>query len=138
MDERVVTYTRFLFEMVLEALGHATAYQRKDVAHAEAPLQDTQDTVLVIPANKIDAIVERYQKLFQDLGGKDQLVAELHVTRTETGLYIVAELVLVQEVTKDKRTRESVLLTYIKVEPHHLWIDHRDVPIRGYRKSVPR
>ena len=137
MDERVITYTRFLFEMVLEALSHATAYQREHVTHAEAPLEYPKDAVIVVAPNEIDAIVERYQKLFQDLGGEDELIPKLHVTRTETGLHIVAELICVQEVPKNQRSGESVLLAYINVKPHHLWIDHRHVPIRAYRK-VPR
>ena len=138
MDIRILGYTRLLFEMVLEALSHATAYQREHVAHTEAPLEYPKDAVIVIAPNEIDAIVERYQKLFQDLGGEDELIPKLYVTRTETGLNIVAELIFIQEITKDQRTRESVLLAYVKVEPHHLWIDHRNVPIRAYRKSVPR
>src|SRR3990172_3455969 len=125
MDIRVLGYTRLLFEMVLEALSYATAYQREDVAHPEAPLEDAKDALIVIPSQKVNAIVERYQKLFQDLGGEHQLVPELHVARTETGLNVIGEVVLVQEVAKDQRTRESVLLAYIKVEPKHLWIDHR-------------
>ena len=122
MDERVIGYARLLCEMVLEALRYATPDEGEYILEPQGPTKQAKNPVIMVSSKEVEAVRERYEKLFQDLSSKGQLVPKLHVTRTSTGRYVVGELVLVQEVTEHEAAPQPVALAYVKIETHHLTV----------------
>ena len=122
MNETVIGYARLLCEMVLEALRYAAPNEREYILEPKGPTKQAKNPVVVVASKEIEAVRERYEKLFQDLSSEGQLIPKLYLTRTSTGDRIMGELVLVKKVSEYKTTSQPVALAYVKIEAHHLMV----------------